>query len=117
MPKTPNKNANTEINITPSKLAIPIKEAIPNLPIKNAIALKLATGLNHIKIVKILKKNPCATSKGLRIAGLYLPPNAEIKIAKTNAMTKTCKVLPFKKGVRGSLGIAFFKIDQNEPTS
>ena len=56
IPKITKINAETEINITPNKLAILIKEAIPNFPIKNAIALKLAIGLSHIKTVKILKK-------------------------------------------------------------
>ena len=55
-PKTTKINTTTEINITPNKLAILIKDTIPNLPIKNDIALKLAIGLNHIKTVKILKK-------------------------------------------------------------
>ena len=47
----------TEINITPKRFAILIKEEIPNLPIKNAIALNDAMGLSHIKSVKILKKS------------------------------------------------------------
>ena len=57
----------TEINMTPNKFAIPMSDAIPNLPIKNAIALNEAIGLVHIINVKILKKKFWAFSNGFKI--------------------------------------------------
>ena len=88
----PKIKAITEINMTPNKLAILMSEEIPNLPIKNAIALNEAIGLSHINSVKILKKKFCATSSGFKMRGLCLPPNAEMRMAKTSAMDSTCKV-------------------------